>query len=715
MRVLVVDQDSASNEAIARSLRDLFTVDAVTNKGDCLDLLRSNTFEVIVAAERLADGSGLELLGQISKKWPSVLRIFAADRQRLQLLRGRLGPFQLFQTLAYPIDPERLIATLSLAAAAEEADADPSSMQHVVLGGEPLEPQEADSAAARGGPASRGGPAPRVGSAFGGGPASRGGPAPRAGSAFGGGPAPRGGAASSGGSGFRSGRATSRATASQSVGRGAAAPRSPVLVGSGTLRQGRAGGASKKASRVRFPPLERSVRLEQTSDTSTHRSAGRQANSFAKTKAMARAARSNFESAPEFDAKRLAVMLGGGAAVVLSVVVLGVKLLGSKSEPPPPAAPVVVHAPQYPQEVTDLIAQTESALKADDFKSARADVAKLRQLAPSHPRLMFLEGLLAQQVNASKGHNSVAAAAAGTKKHDRQSSKRSGSKRVLDEGGTAASAAPSLPPSSVSRTSADPDAAATSAAPARAAAASSSAPAQAAPAASLTPAPPAAGSSSAPAQAAPATSLTPAPPAAASSSAPAEAPGPASSTPGQTAAVASLARAPAGAASSAVPAEAAPPAASSTPDQATATASPVPSQAVAPTGASRLASATATGAGAAVPAAAQSQASAPAPSSRPSSGEPPPVIREAKLIRRVIPDYPTAARKEGIAGFVDLEVSVSTRGVVDDVAVLRATPPGMFDKSAVAAVRKWKYDPRFVDGLPTAAHLKVHLDFRPDR
>src|SRR3954452_17289757 len=119
MRVLVVDQDSSSNLAITRSLRELYTVDCVTNKGDCLDLLRSNTFEVIVATERLEDGSGLELLGTISKKWPSVLRIFAADRQRLQLLRGRLGPFELFQTLVYPIDPQKLIATLEIAAAAQ--------------------------------------------------------------------------------------------------------------------------------------------------------------------------------------------------------------------------------------------------------------------------------------------------------------------------------------------------------------------------------------------------------------------------------------------------------------------------------------------------------------------------------------------------------------------------------------------------------------------
>src|SRR3954452_24362910 len=120
MRVLVVDQDSASNEAIARSLRDLYTVDAVTNKGDCLDLLRSNTFEVIVATERLEDGSGLELLGTISKKWPSVLRIFAADRQRLQLLRGRLEPFNIFQTLTYPIESDKLIAALELPAAADQ-------------------------------------------------------------------------------------------------------------------------------------------------------------------------------------------------------------------------------------------------------------------------------------------------------------------------------------------------------------------------------------------------------------------------------------------------------------------------------------------------------------------------------------------------------------------------------------------------------------------
>jgi protein TonB len=91
------------------------------------------------------------------------------------------------------------------------------------------------------------------------------------------------------------------------------------------------------------------------------------------------------------------------------------------------------------------------------------------------------------------------------------------------------------------------------------------------------------------------------------------------------------------------------------------------------------------------------------------------VVREAKLTRSVTPDYPSAAKHDGIQGFVDLDVTVSSRGIVEDVSVVNATPPDMFEKSALAAVRKWKYDPRYVDGLPSEAHVKVHLEFGPGK
>jgi protein TonB len=704
MRVLVVDQDSASNEAIARSLRELYTVDAVTNKGDCLDLLRSNTFEVIVATERLEDGSGLELLGTVAKKWPSVLRIFAADRRRLQLLKGRLGPFELFQTLTYPIDPDRLIATLSLAGAAQDANADTSNIQHVVLSGEPPPEalEEAEQAAESDGsgefPAPQ--PVPRAASMEHSEPAQRitrsavrGGPSHRVRSIAG--QRPRGNGAA--------GPPTTRVAAGPSAVRGAAP--SPSLTSEGS-RHKRA--RTNRLPPVRFPPLERSPPLEPPQGSSAGRSGAPQTDSFAEAAAMARAARSNFESPPEeFDTKRLAIMVGGGAAVVVAVLVIGFKLFGSKSEAPRPAAPPVAQAPQYSQEVGDLVAQTEAALKADDFKSARATVDKLRQIAPSHPRLAFFDGLLTQRGDASKASGAAAAGGHGTSKGGGQSSRRRESKPDEKADVTAATA----PSTTSSPTSTSPTAAASnltsrpSAAAGRTASPSIAAgqPGANTNSTSLASARSASGGDSAPTGAA------------SDSSAP-QTPGLAPETPpGLTRPSAQTAPARDGDAL----------ASSSTANAASAT-----GRGLATTGAMRVAAdpaaaatASAAAVGGSTPAAPSADDAPPAPTHvastsatrRASSGEPPPVVREAKLIHRVAPDYPSAAKRDGIAGSVDLEVTISSSGVVEDVSVVSATPLDMFEKSAVAAVRKWKYDPRFVDGLPTEARVKVHLDFGPGK
>src|SRR5437879_5709424 len=139
MRVLVVDQDSELLTAITQSLGEYFVIDAVTTKADCLDLLRANEFEVIVAGERLEDGSGLELLGQLGKHRPGMLRIFAAERERLKLLKGRLGPFGLFRTLSYPIEPRQLLAALSAADAPQDAADDMADIGHVALEGDGIE------------------------------------------------------------------------------------------------------------------------------------------------------------------------------------------------------------------------------------------------------------------------------------------------------------------------------------------------------------------------------------------------------------------------------------------------------------------------------------------------------------------------------------------------------------------------------------------------
>ena len=102
-------------EAVARA----FEVDVATSKATCIDLLRANEFDVMVACERLTDGSGLELLGQAAKRWPSMVRILAIEPGRQALLRGKLGPFKLSDTISYPIEEEQLEAALERAGAKE--------------------------------------------------------------------------------------------------------------------------------------------------------------------------------------------------------------------------------------------------------------------------------------------------------------------------------------------------------------------------------------------------------------------------------------------------------------------------------------------------------------------------------------------------------------------------------------------------------------------
>ncbi|MEP7246896.1 MAG: hypothetical protein ABI885_24880 [Gammaproteobacteria bacterium] len=110
-------------EAVARS----FEIDVATSKATCIDLLRANEYDVLVACERLSDGSGLELLSQVAQRWPDVIRVLSIERTRRALLRGRLGPFKLYETIRYPVDEYELEAVLERVVTGQQMGATRSS------------------------------------------------------------------------------------------------------------------------------------------------------------------------------------------------------------------------------------------------------------------------------------------------------------------------------------------------------------------------------------------------------------------------------------------------------------------------------------------------------------------------------------------------------------------------------------------------------------
>ena len=67
-------------------------------------------------------------------------------------------------------------------------------------------------------------------------------------------------------------------------------------------------------------------------------------------------------------------------------------------------------------------------------------------------------------------------------------------------------------------------------------------------------------------------------------------------------------------------------------------------------------------------------------------------------LSRVEPDYPTRALQRGIEGYVIVEFLVTKEGNVENPVVVEAKPPGIFERSALRAVVKFKYKPKVLNG-----------------
>ena len=80
---------------------------------------------------------------------------------------------------------------------------------------------------------------------------------------------------------------------------------------------------------------------------------------------------------------------------------------------------------------------------------------------------------------------------------------------------------------------------------------------------------------------------------------------------------------------------------------------------------------------------------------------------------RINPDYPPRAQSRGVQGWVLLQFTITPQGTTKDVKVVDAEPKGMFDEAAIAAVSKWKYNPKVEEGSPVERRgVQVKLTFK---
>jgi protein TonB len=89
------------------------------------------------------------------------------------------------------------------------------------------------------------------------------------------------------------------------------------------------------------------------------------------------------------------------------------------------------------------------------------------------------------------------------------------------------------------------------------------------------------------------------------------------------------------------------------------------------------------------------------------------VIPESQL-RRVnfnAPRYPPEALMRGDTGAVDMEFTVTVQGTVTDIRVTESNPRGVFERAAMKALARNRYQPVERDGVPVAQRAHIRMRF----
>lgn len=80
-----------------------------------------------------------------------------------------------------------------------------------------------------------------------------------------------------------------------------------------------------------------------------------------------------------------------------------------------------------------------------------------------------------------------------------------------------------------------------------------------------------------------------------------------------------------------------------------------------------------------------------------------------RALHEVIPVYPADADRRRVSGKLRLQLKLQADGRVSDLEVLSASPPGVFDESALQAFRTARFAPAQKNGRPVRALVQIEV------
>ncbi len=88
------------------------------------------------------------------------------------------------------------------------------------------------------------------------------------------------------------------------------------------------------------------------------------------------------------------------------------------------------------------------------------------------------------------------------------------------------------------------------------------------------------------------------------------------------------------------------------------------------------------------------------------------VDEEVVPLVRIAPLYPSRAARLKIEGWVKMEVLIDNLGSVKEVKVLESHPSSIFNRSAIKAMKRWRFRPKVVNGVAVSRTAEQQINFK---
>ena len=90
-----------------------------------------------------------------------------------------------------------------------------------------------------------------------------------------------------------------------------------------------------------------------------------------------------------------------------------------------------------------------------------------------------------------------------------------------------------------------------------------------------------------------------------------------------------------------------------------------------------------------------------------------PITRDVKTTgRRIQPEYPRSAQRRGQEGVVLIRVLISENGKREDIQIHKPSRYALLNTAAIKAVKKWKFDPHFINGRASKSWVEIPIEFK---